>query len=394
MRVAIIHYWLVGMRGGERVLEAICARYPDADIYTHVYDPAATSAKIRRHRIHTTFINKLPWARHAYQMYLPLMPHALELLDLSGYDLVISSESGPAKGIVTHPNTLHVCYCHSPMRYLWDQYHTYHAQAGLLKRLFMSVTIPFLRAWDLGTASRVDHFIANSSFIAQRIQKIYRRTARVVFPPVDINAFMPTPQPRDDYYLAVGQFVPYKRMDLAVEALTRMGKRLVVVGSGSEEGRLRQIAGDTVTFRQGLSDAALAELYQNCSALIFSGEEDFGIIPLEAMACGRPVVAYGAGGALDTVLDGHTGILFAHQTVQHLTDAIARFEAMKDRFDPATIRRHAETFSGEVFAKEFALVIDELQRNFAAERAFMRVQPALGNPILPISGLEKIRVSA
>lgn len=358
MRVAIVHYWLVGMRGGEKVLEELCRMYPQADIFTHVHDRSRTSALINSHRIRTTYISRMPFARKFYQKYLPLMPSALEELDLTGYDLVISSEAGPAKGVITHPNAVHICYCHSPMRYLWDQYHTYRGNAGRLTRLVMSMTMPMLRAWDVASAAHVDHFIANSSFIARRIAKVYRRNSEIIFPPVDLDAFSIVPEPTKDFYFYVGQLVPYKRVDLAVEACTKMERRLVVVGSGSEEQRLRTMAGPTIEFRTWASAEDLKSLYQNCRALLFPGEEDFGIVPLEAMASGRPVVAYGSGGALDTVVDGVTGVFFAQQTVDELADAIQSFEFIEDSFDPHLIRRHARGFDRDVFIRKFRTYVD------------------------------------
>lgn len=358
MRVAIVHYWLVGMRGGEKVLEDLCLMYPDADIFTHVHVPTKTSALINRHPITTTFIGRLPFASRFYQRYLLLMPFALESLDLSPYDLVISSESGPAKGVIAHPNAVHVCYCHSPMRYLWDQYHTYRSRSGRLTRLMMSLTMPAMRMWDVVSAARVDHFIANSSFIARRIEKAYRRESTVIFPPVDLDAFAPIAHPTRDYFFCIGQLVPYKRVDLAVAVCTKLGLRLIVAGTGPDAERLRAMAGPKVEFRAWISDDELKSLYQNCRALLFPGEEDFGIVPLEAMASGRPVIAYESGGALDTVVAGKTGVFFAQQTEDDLTDAIARFEAIEAGFDARTLREHAATFSRESFRDQMTTFID------------------------------------
>ena len=296
------------------------------------------------------------------------MPAALEELDLSGYDLVISAESGPAKGVITHPNAVHICYCHSPMRYLWDQYGTYRSNAGRLTRLFMSATMPFLRVWDVASAARVDRFVANSSFIARRIAKAYRRDSTVIFPPVDVDAFTIAENPRRDFYLCAGQLVPYKRVDLAVAACTRLGRRLVVVGTGSETARLRAMAGPTVEFKGWASFAELQDLTRNCRALLFPGEEDFGIVPLEAMAAGRPVVAFGSGGALDTVIEGETGVFFHEQTVDALQAAIERCESLESGFDPQRIRRHARGFSGDVFRDSFRAFVETAMRDLSGRR--------------------------
>ena len=368
MRVALVHYWLVGMRGGEKVLEELCLMFPQADIFTHVHDRERTSALINGHRIVTTYISRLPFARKFYQKYLPLMPSALEELDLTGYDLVISSESGPAKGIITHPDAVHICFCHSPMRYLWDQYHTYRGNAGPITRLFMSLTMPTLRAWDVTSAARVDRFIANSGFIARRIRKVYRRDAEVIFPPVDLDAFAIVPDPTRDFYVYIGQLVPYKRVDLAVAACTKLGKRLVIVGTGTEEPRLRAMAGPTVEFRGWASSEDLKSCYANCRALLFPGEEDFGIVPLEAMASGRPVIAYGSGGALDTVIDGQTGVFFDTQTSDDLAAAIERFETIENGFDPIAIRQHARGFGRDVFRRKLKAYIDTCVRELSGKR--------------------------
>ncbi len=393
MRIAIVHYWLVGMRGGEKVLEELCLLYPDAVIYTHVYDPARTSDIIKRHEIRTSFINRLPFATKAYQKYLPLMPAALEGLDLTGYDLVISCEAGPAKGVITHPDSLHICYCHSPMRYLWDQYHVYRANAGRLTRLVMSLTMPWLRNWDFASAARVDRFIANSSFISRRIAKAYRRESTVIFPPVDLDAFTVAPAPTRDFYLAAGQLVAYKRLDLAIAACTRLNRRLVVVGTGSDAARLAATAGPTIEFRGWTADAELRELYANCRALIFPGEEDFGIVPLEAMASGRPVIAYASGGALDTVVEGQTGCFFAQQTAEDLAGAILRFERREADddagFDPQAIRRHAKGFGRDVFRAKLKGFIDASLDEVAAARhgtrLGARLEATLGGPAAPFA---------
>jgi glycosyltransferase involved in cell wall biosynthesis len=359
MRVAIVHYWLVGMRGGEKVIEALCEMFPQADIFTHVYVPEAVSETIRAHRVTTSFINRLPAAARLYKRYLPLMPLALEQLDLSDYDLVISSESGPAKGVIPPPATRHLCYCHSPMRYLWNMFHDYRRQSGVLTRLAMPPLAHYLRLWDTVSAGRVDRFVANSNAVAGRIRRYYGRAAEIVWPPVDVDAFQPVARDeRGDYMLMVGELVAYKRPELAVEAFNRMGRKLVVIGGGEMLDRIRRLAGPTVTVLGPAPFADLRHHYARCQALIFPGEEDFGIVPVEAMASGRPVIAYGRGGATETVRPGISGMLFDEQTVEAL---IAAVEGFRDGdFDPAAIVRHARGFSREVFLAAMRAQIDGL----------------------------------
>ena len=351
MKVALVHYWLVSMRGGEKVLEALCELYPDADIYTHVLDPDAISPTLARHRIHTPFIQKLPKATKWYQKYLPLMPMALEQLDLRRYDLVISSESGPAKGIIVSPHACHICYCHSPMRYLWDMYPEYYASAGRLTRWMMPWLIHKLRIWDVTTAARVDHFIANSNYVAQRIERYYRRSATVINPPVETRSFASSPDP-GDFYLVMGQLVPYKRVDVAVEAFNLLGKPLVVIGEGEQAQSLQALAKDNITFLGWQAFDVIKDYLSRCRALIFPGVEDFGIVPVEAMASGRPVIAFNQGGATETVIGGVSGMLFDEQTPQSLAAAVERFEREQDRFDSDDIVAHARTFDRDIFKQK------------------------------------------
>ena len=359
MKVAIVHYWLVGMRGGEKVVEALCEMFPQADIFTHVYVPDAVSETIRRHRVTTSFIGRLPAAARLYKRYLPLMPLALEQLDLSDYDLVVSSESGPAKGVIPPPGTRHLCYCHSPMRYLWNMFHEYRRQSGLLTRWAMPPLAHYLRVWDTVSASRVDRYIANSQAVAARIRRYYGREAEVVWPPVDVDAFAPVAaEERGDYMLMVGELVGYKRPDLAVEAFNRMGRKLVVIGGGEMLDRIRRLAGPTVTVLGPAPFAELRHHYARCQALIFPGEEDFGIVPVEAMASGRPVIAYGRGGATETVVPGVSGMFFDERSVEAL---IAAVEAFRDGdFDPGAIVAHARKFSRDVFIAAMREQIDRL----------------------------------
>lgn len=361
MKVAIVHYWLVGMRGGEKVLEAICELFPQADIFTHVCDSETISPAIQKHKITTTFIQKLPKAAKKYQSYLPLMPIALEQLDLRGYDLVISSESGPAKGVIVSPGTPHICYCHTPMRYVWDMYHDYLENAGFVTRLLMPPLIHYLRMWDLASASRVDHFVANSAFVAKRIEKHYRRNAVVINPPVSAGDFFVSEQ-IDNFYLMVGQLVRYKRADLAVEAFNQSGKRLIIIGDGEQLEDLKLMAARNVTVMGRQPFSVIREHYSKCKALIFPGVEDFGIVPLEAMASGRPVIAYRKGGALETVLENVTGLFFDQQTPEALNDTVAAFESMHETFAAHVIRSHALSFDKEAFKRKFMDYVDSVMK--------------------------------
>lgn len=356
LKVAIVHYWLVNMRGGEKVVEALCDMYPDADIYTLVVDPAGLSDTLRQHRITPSFVQKIPGAVRHYQALLPLYPMALEQFDLSAYDLVISSESGPAKGVLTRPETCHICYCHTPMRYLWDMYHEYRHGAGWLKRLAMPPLTHYLRQWDLASASRVDYFVANSQHVARRIGKHYRRSAEVIHPPVATDTFS-VAERTEDYYLYLGQLVAYKRPDLAVAACTRLGRRLVVIGEGEELARLKRLAGPTVTFLGRQPFDVIQQHYAACRAFIFPGEEDFGITPVEAQASGRPVIAYARGGALETVVEGRTGVFFSSPELDSLCRAIETFEANQATFDPEVIRGHSLQYSRERFKAEMSQLI-------------------------------------
>ena len=363
MRVAIVHYWLVSMRGGEKVVEQLCEMFPQADIHTLVVDRTALSDRLLAHRIIPSTLQRVPGAAKRYKSLLPLMPHALEAMDLTDYDLVISSESGPAKGVVPRADALHVCYCHSPMRYLWDQYHEYRAHAGPASRLAMSLFGPKLRRWDVTAAARVDAFVANSSHVANRIERYWRRDATVVHPPVGVDDFAERP-PKGDFYLCAGQLVRYKRVDLAVEAFTRSGRPLVVIGGGEEERRLRAIAGPNVTIMGPQPFGVLRDHLARAKALVFPGEEDFGIVPVEAMASGTPVIAFGRGGALETVRDGITGVLFDQQTPEALEAAVTRFETAT--FDADRLVAHARGFDASIFRKRMSAVIET---ELAAQRA-------------------------
>jgi glycosyltransferase involved in cell wall biosynthesis len=359
MKVAIVHYWLVGMRGGEKVVEALAEMYPQADIFTHVYVPEMISEKIREHRIIPTFINALPRASKMYKTYLPLMPLALEQCDLRGYDLVISSESGPAKGVITPAETLHVCYCHTPMRYIWNMYHDYREGAGRVTRMMMPALSHYLRMWDVSTAARVDSFVANSETVAKRIRRYYGADSVVIHPPVDTNSFsIVPPSELEDYYLMAGELVSYKRPDLAVRAFNELKLKLVVIGGGDMLDEVRRLAGPTVTVLGAQPFDVLRSHYARCRALIFPGEEDFGMVPVEAMASGRPVIAFGRGGAVETVATGLSGVFFAEQTVESISLAVN--ELGKFEIDPAKIAAHAKRFGKDHFFRKMREHIDRL----------------------------------
>lgn len=358
LRVAVIHYWLVGMRGGEKVLEEILRLFPNADIYTHVCDRDSISPSIAAHRISETFIARLPGARRHYQKYLGLMPRALEELDLRGYDLIISSESGPAKGVIAPPGSVHVSYVHTPMRYIWDHYPDYAARLGRPARAYFSRLAHKLRQWDVSTASRVDRFVANSNFVADRVRRYYNRDADVVHPPVDLNAYgLGAADGPRDYFLFVSELVRYKRADIVIEAFRKLNLPLVIVGDGEERATLSKDLPPNVKMLGRVPFADLPGIYQHARALIFPGEEDFGIVPIEAMACGTPVIAYGRGGALDSVVDGVTGLFFDQQDVGSVIKAVQTFDRDAERFDAGRIALHAQGFSAARFRAEFAQVV-------------------------------------
>ena len=354
VKVALVHDWLTGMRGGERCLEVFAELFPTADLYTLLHVPGSVSPAIENRRIVTSFIQRLPQAERRYRHYLPLFPAAVRAFDLRGYDLVLSSSHAVAKGVRVPAGALHVCYCFTPMRYVWDLYGDYFGpRAGLAARVLMPPVAAWLRRWDRRTAADVHQFVAISRFVAARIRRAYGRDADVIYPPVDVSRFRVDEAP-GEFYLVVSALTPYKRVDLAVEACNRLGRRLVIVGTGPEDRRLRALAGPTVELLGWRDDAQTAELYTRCRALLFPPLEDFGITPLEAMAAGRPVIAFGAGGARETVVppgegEPPTGLFFEHQTVEGLVDAIRRFEASAHQFEPKALRRRAEAFDRPLF---------------------------------------------
>lgn len=377
-RIAIVHYWFLNHRGGERVVEAIASMFPRADLFALLADPNAVPKSLQGRSLQTSFVQKLPGSSHYHRRLLPLYPLALEQFDLSSYDLVISSESGPAKGVLTSGQTCHVCYCHSPMRYLWDFYHHYRNGAGIGRwsRPFFTLASHYLRMWDAASADRVDYFAANSRNVAARIRKHYRRDSEVIYPPVNVSAGH-LAGTIDDFYLLVGQFVDYKRMDLAIAACNRLGRRLHVVGKGEQYARLRQLAGPTVRFCGPLSDNDLHEQYAHCRALLFPGEEDFGIVPVEALSFGRPVIAFGRGGVTETVRgvgvgsnefpDDSSGIFFAEQSVKSLVEAIRLFETFEHKFQPQSIRQQALRFGTTHFQERFGSFLARKWEEFHRE---------------------------
>jgi len=364
MKVAIVHYWLVNMRGGEKMLEALLEIFSQADIYTHVYNPKAMSALINRHKVITSRINRLPFAKKLYQLYMPLMPNALNDFDLQSYDLIISSESGPAKGVIPNPNAYHLCYCHTPMRYLWDMYHEYFKGTNPLVRFFMKRLIPSLRLWDITSANLVDRFITNSNYVAKRIRRIYNREAEVVYGPAAVEQYLSIERNPSDYYLFFGQLTGYKRADIAIEACVKSGRKLVIAGAGANKKDInRYKKSGLITFKGRVSGDEQIKLFAQAKALLFPGIEDLGLVPIEAQACGCPVIAYRDGGALDTVKDGVTGIFFDEQTPDSLIKAMERFENCKEQFNNRELfNEHIRKFSREAFKERILRVISEKKR--------------------------------
>lgn len=363
MKVAIVHYWLVTMRGGEKVLEELCHMFPQADIYTNVYAPEKISQTIKSHKIYTTKINKWPLAQKLYQKYMPFMPKALMELDLTGYDLIISSESGPAKGVCPAPNAFHLCYCHTPMRYLWDMYHEYFRKANPLVKFFMKKMIPSLRQWDIMSSNLVDHFVANSSFVAARIQRYYNRKADVVFPPCDIQKYADCVRDPKDFYLFFGQLVGYKRADLAIEACIKSGRHIVVIGDGKSKQAKQYERSGLVKFTGRVSDEKVKEYLSQAKALLFPGIEDFGIIPVEANSAGCPVLAYRKGGACDSILGNKTGLFFEEQTADSLIECMDEFEKRETEFTNRKVyAKHVEQFSNENFIAKINKIIEKKER--------------------------------
>jgi O-antigen biosynthesis alpha-1,3-mannosyltransferase len=355
-KVAIVHDWLPLYGGAERVLEQILLVLPQADIFSMIDAiPPGQRGFLQNKPVTTSFVQRLPGAKTRYRSYFPIMPLAVEQFDLSPYDLVISSSYSFAKGVLTGPDQRHLCYCHSPIRYAWDMQHQYLEQSGLskgLKSFIVRFLLHYVRLWDYRTAAGVDAFAANSAYIARRIMKVYRREAEVIYPPVAIDNFQ-IEERKEDFYLTASRMVPYKKMDLIAEAFSRMPeKKLIIIGDGPEMDKVRAKAGSNVELLGYRDNAALRSHLQRAKAFVFVAEEDFGIVPVEAQACGTPVIAFGRGGVAETVIPGKTGILFYEQSAESLAGAVRLFET--GTFSPAEIRQQAEKFSAEVFRQRFS----------------------------------------
>jgi glycosyltransferase involved in cell wall biosynthesis len=363
-KVALIHDWLTGMRGGEKVLEAICELFPDATLYTLVRVPGSVSPAIERRHIRTSPVQRLPHAGRLYRQYLPLFPAAVELFDLDGYDLVISSSHCAVKSVIRAGRATHVCYCHSPMRYAWDQFEAYFGpgQVGAVRSRLLRPVMAGLARWDRSTAGRVDSFLANSQYVAARIRRYYNRGSTTVYPPVDTAFYRPADGRResDPSFLVVSALVPYKRVDVAIEACRLLGAPLRIVGRGPEEARLRRLAGPDVAFLGWRTDEEIRDLYGRAAAVVLPGIEDFGMVPVEAQACGTPVVALRAGGACETVIPGLTGVLVNDGSAESFAAGLSL--ARTSRFDAAVIRSNAERFSRERFMTDFQTAIADAIR--------------------------------
>jgi len=358
LKTALCHDWLNGMRGGEKCLEVLCEIFPEAPVHALFYEKGKVSSVIGGHPIKTSFVQRLPGVFGRYRFYLPLFPSAAESFDLRGYDLVISTSHCVAKGVRKPESATHICYCFTPVRYAWGFFDEYFGRQGFVGRAVIGHFIDRLRRWDRAASSRVDHFVAISRHVAERVRRCYGREAEVVYPPVDVRFYTPGENgKRGDFYLVVSALVPYKRVDLAIETFNRSGRKLVVIGDGPEKARLRALAGPGVRFLGWQSDEALKEYYRSARALVFPGEEDFGIVPVEAQACGLSVVAFGRGGALETVDPGKTGVFFDDATPESLEDAIQRLEVLN--LLPEDARANALRFGRDRFKSEMLALIEK-----------------------------------
>ena len=371
MRVALVHDYLNQYGGGEKVLEVFAEIFPDAPIYTLIYDNKITDKILPGREIRASFLQKIPFIKSHHRFFPPLMPLAVEKLDLSDYDMVISDSAAFSKGVITKPGALHICYCHTPTRYAWDDSHKYVKEFSMpsLAKIFVPFFMNYLRLWDREATYRVDKFICNSNFVAQRIKKYYRQKAEVIYPPVDGDFFTPVDPAKSplatneaSYYLMVGRLLVYKRFDIAIEAFNKLELPLKIIGTGPEMKKIKRMANWNIEFLGEMRGEKLKEYYQNCQALIFPQEEDFGIVALEAMACGRPVIAYRGGGALESVKEGETGVFFNEQTANSLAEAVKKFDPSK--FNPKLIRQHALKFDKQIFKKKIKDFIEKSYHDY------------------------------
>ena len=367
-KVALVHDWLNGMRGGEKCLEVLCELFPDADLYTLIHQKGELSQTIESMSIKTSFIQHLPFGLKNYRHYLPLFPIAIEQFDFSDYDLIVSSSHCVAKGVKHDDSVYHISYIHAPMRYVWDQFDTYFRQprTSLPVKIGAELMRPYLQRWDRNTAERVDTFLCNSHNIRQKILQYYGRESQVIYPPVDLSCFKPAAT-KENFYLMVGAFAPNKRVDLAIEAFNRLQLPLKILGSGQDEEYCKSIAGDNIEFLGALSNEKLLELYQKARALVFPGEDDFGITPLEAQACNTPVIAFASGGAMETVTE-QTGVFFSEQNIDSLCTAVAKMESNWMDFSPEAFRKQMSRFGRDHYKDEMAHAIEYGFRQWKAKR--------------------------
>ena len=371
MQVALVHDWLTTIGGAEKVLESLMEIFP-SELYTLVKNPKdLVGTPFESMEIKTSFIQKLPRAKKKYRSYLPLFPLAIEQFDLGGYDLIISSSHSVAKGVLTHADQIHICYCHTPMRYAWDLYQQYLRESNLKsgpKGVLAKFFLHYLRMWDAQSSARVNAYVANSHYVARRIKKLYQKEASVIHPPVNLDYF-DLEENKEDYYLTASRMVPYKKIDLIVEAFSSMSdKKLVVIGEGPEMEKIKKKAKKNIEILGFQDDGTLRTYLQKAKGFVFAALEDFGILPVEAQGCGTPVIAFGKGGALETVVENQTGLFFPEQTVSSLIEAIERFE--KKSFDPKVIRAHAETFREEVFKEKFQAFVHDKYEHFSKTKTY------------------------
>ena len=368
MKKALIHDWFSTYAGAEKCVESFTDIWDDFEIYSLIdfLSDADRNKILKGKRAHTSFIQKLPFAKDKYRNYLPLFPLAIEQFDLSSYDVVLSSSHAVAKGVLTHSNQLHIAYVHTPIRYAWDLYHQYLRESGLdrgLKGMLAKYFLHKIRLWDASTANRVDHYVANSRYIARRIQKTYGKPSDVIYPPVDVDKFT-LREAKEEFYLTASRMVPYKKIDLIVEAFSQTDKKLLVIGDGPDMAKIKSKAGKNVELLGFADDGTMADLMGRAKAFVFAAEEDFGITPVEAQACGTPVICFGRGGARETVLDGESGLYFMEQNTKELLAAVAKFEQNYDKFEPVKIRENSLKFSRARFETEIKSYVEKKYEEF------------------------------